>query len=95
MNTDEKNNTITFEDDNEFYDWAVSPFDVFERSESGTLMSTWNFTSSYEKAVERGTKLIINDPKSSVVKHQAVTFRTVTRPVEVSGRQYSRPVKLA
>lgn len=93
MVTDEKNNKITFDNDDEFYDWAVSKFDVFERTESGTLVVTWNFTSLYEKALEKGTKLIINDPKSLVVKHQAATFRAVTRPVEVSGREYSRPIK--
>lgn len=90
MYTDEKNNTITFEDDNEFYDWAVSQYDVFERTESGILTVTWNFTSSYDKAVSNGTRLVITDPKSQILKHQAVTYRTVTRPVEVHGSEYSK-----
>ena len=93
MRYDKENNTITFADDNEFYDWAVVPYDVFERTENGTLIYTWNFTSAYEKAVEEGTKLIIDDQNSQVVKHQSVTHRTVTRPVEVLPRQYERRKK--
>lgn len=88
MRYDKENNTITFADDNEFYNWAVLPFDVFKRTEKGTLIFTWNFTSSYEKAVDEGTKFVIDDPNSQIVKHQAVTYRTVTRPVEVHSRQY-------
>lgn len=90
MKRDTKNNTITFSNDQDFFDFAVVQEMVFERSEMGTLLQTWNFTHAYNQAIEEGTKLVISDPNSQVVKHRAVTYRAVTRPVEnVCGPKYT------
>lgn len=80
---------ITFKNDAEFYDFAVVQADKFERSESGILVLTWDFTYNYLKAVEEGYKFIITDKNSQVVKHQAACYRTVCKPVEVYAPEYS------
>jgi hypothetical protein len=80
-----EDNKIIFRDDNEFYDFAVSQHDVFNRTDGGILYHDWNFTSSYEKAVADGTVLVIEDPNSQVVKNQCACFRTICKPVEVKG----------
>ncbi len=75
-------NTIYFANDQEFYDFAVSPFDVFQRMEGGTLFHDWNFTPAYEDALSEGKEFVIEDPNSQVVKHQCAVYRTVCKPVE-------------
>lgn len=75
-------NTITFTDDEDFFNFAVSPYDVFNRTEAGTLYHDWNFTSDYNKAVEEGVKFVIEDENSLVAKRKCVCFRTVCKPVE-------------
>ncbi len=74
-------NVIYFANDQEFYDFAVNPMDVFNRMEGGTLYHDWNFTSTYEKALEEGKIFVIEDPNSQVVKHQCAVYRTVCKPV--------------
>lgn len=86
-NTDTKE--ITFKNDLEFSDFAIVQADTFERSESGVLIHSWDFSNDYEKALEEGYRFIISDPNSQVVKHQAVCYRTVCRPVEVYAPEYS------
>lgn len=73
--------TIIFANDQEFYDFAVVPADVFRRMEGGVLYHDWDFTPAYEKAVEEGKTMVIEDPNSKVVKHQCAVFRTVCKPV--------------
>jgi hypothetical protein len=75
-------NTIYFANDQEFYDFAVSPFDVFRRMEGGTLFYDWNFTPAYEGALAEGKEFVIEDPNSQVVKHQCAVYRTVCKQVE-------------
>lgn len=92
MRTDENKNTVTLENDAEFYDWAVVQEPVVERTDSGIPYVTWNFTKAYDKAVDEGTKIVILDKDSKVVKHQAATFCAVTRPVDnVCGPEVARP----
>ena len=90
MKRDTENNTITFDNDREFLDWAVIQNNLVTRSDKGTLYIDFDFTPDYEKSVKNGTELIITDPSSEIHKHQAVTFRTVTRPVKVSSPRFRK-----
>lgn len=75
-------NTITFSDDEDFFNFAVSPFDVFRRTDTGILYHDWDFTAAYNQAVEEGVKFLIEDENSLVAKRKCVCFRTVCKPVE-------------
>lgn len=83
-------NTIFFANDQEFYDFSVVQMDVFKRTETGILYHDWEFTKAYTDAIEEGKELVIEDPKSQVVKHQCAVFRTVTKPVVVKGPSVKR-----
>ena len=88
MKRDEERKKIVFKDDGEFYDFAVKESDSIVRTENGTLMFTWEFTSSYDKALADGYILEIEDPNSQVVKNRVACYRTVCRPVEVQPAEY-------
>lgn len=83
-------NTIFFANDQEFYDFSVVQTDVFKRTETGIMYHDWEFTKAYTDAIEGGKELVIEDPKSLVVKHQCVVFRTVAKQVTVKGPSLHR-----
>lgn len=79
---EDKRKKLTFKNDDEFFDFAVNPVDVFERTNEGILYHTWNFSDRYNKAVEDGVEFVIEDENSLIAKRKSVCFRTICKPVE-------------
>ena len=83
MRRDKTANTITFDNDQEFTDWAVVQSTVVSRTETGIAYTDFDMTDDYYKSLEEGTRLYIIDPASQIVKHQCVTFHSDSHPVQV------------
>jgi len=68
---------IFFDNDDEFYQFCVVPqINIVD----GVM--TFDLSSAYYNAVNNGCKFIIKDEDSSIFKHQAVSYRTLTQPVK-------------
>lgn len=79
-------NKMYFKNDDEFYNFCVIPSLVVKDSnveiDGRTLCYTdFEFTKEYLDAVNKKTMFFINDPNSSIVKNQCVSYRTITKPV--------------
>lgn len=75
-----KDNYIFFTDDEEFYSFAVDPRLVVRQGKV-CLYTDFDFTPQYVKAVEDGKKFVIMDENSQIEKHNAVSYRTITKCV--------------
>ena len=42
----------------------------------------FNLSNAYNDAISQGKKFIIKDPNSQIFKHQAVSYRTITKPIQ-------------
>ena len=80
MRIDQKNNAIYFDNDAEFYDYAVNPLLTVVNGDNIPYMD-WDFTPTYKDALGTNTDFIICDANSQICKHQAVSYRTITKPV--------------
>lgn len=83
MTKDTKNNIIIFDSDKDFTEWAVKDSLVLHKTDSGTYYTDFDFTPDYDAAVAGDTRLEIRDQKSQILKHQCVTYRTISKPVHV------------
>lgn len=88
MLTDNKQNIIYFDNDDEFYDYAVVPqlipikTDSVDKYGNPVYYCDWNFSSVYNNAIQNNTQFIIKDEDSQIFKHGAVSYRTITKPIQ-------------
>ena len=75
-----------FDSDDDFYKFCVVPVIVPKEriSKDGTIIRSmdFNLSNEYHNAVKDGKMFIIKDPNSQICKHQAVSYRTITKPIE-------------
>ena len=86
MKIDDKKNIMHFDSDDEFYQFCVVPeiviVDYINPAGKNDHYMTFNLSPSYLDAVDNGTRFMIHDPKSQIYKHQAVSYRTCTKPIQ-------------
>ena len=79
-------NRMYFDNDEDFYRFAVVPAVVIKsvNNPNGTTRRYFDFelSSTYKNAVDNGQVFIIKDPNSQIYKHQAVSYRTITKPIQ-------------
>lgn len=75
------NNTIYFDSDDEFLDFALDRRIVIKEGKN-CLYTDFNFTSMYQKEVDNGVRFCIKDENSQIEKRQAISYRTITKEVE-------------
>lgn len=80
-------NKMFFSSDDEFYKFCVVPVLVTRQSVNGLTGEPvqyfdFDFTHEYLTAVSNGVKFIIKDEDSQIYKHGAVSYRTITKPVQ-------------
>lgn len=77
---------IYFNNDDEFYNFAVVPELVVKKGyvehlDRDVYYTDFNFTNNYIDAINAGKSFVIKDPDSKIFKHQSVSFRTECKPV--------------
>ena len=76
---------IYFDNDQEFYDYAVIPelvpISFTDKSGVERYYTDFNFTSLYNDAVNNGMTFIIKDEDSQIYKHGGVSYRTIFKEV--------------
>jgi hypothetical protein len=87
VNTDNDNNILYFDTDDDFYEFSVVPMLVVREYVNNkgekSAYTDFDFTNDYKNAIDKGTKFIIRDPKSLIVKHNnTVSYRTISKPVQ-------------
>ena len=79
-------NKMYFDSDKDFFDFAVVPVLVTKEiiGADGTKKYTFDYNLSweYENALKNNKIFVIKDPNSQICKHQAVSFRTITKPIQ-------------
>ena len=77
---------LFFNSDDEFYKFCVVPeiIPVEYVNQDGEIKyyMDFNLSNAYNDAVKQGKKFIIKDPNSQIFKHQAVSYRTITKPIQ-------------
>ena len=82
MRIDEENNIIYFDNDEEFYDFCVSPDLIVKTSAKGTLYYDMDFTEWYKSHVDEATKIVILDDDSTILRRGGVvTYRTCNKKI--------------
>lgn len=71
-----------FDTDADFHSFCVIPQYKIVQSETGQTYYDFDFTSDYLNALAAGTKFTIRDKNSNVLKHKAVSFGSITKPVQ-------------
>ena len=77
-------NIIRFANDDEFFDYCVVPV-IVAKNDMGNKdiwYADFDFTSTYLNDIANGTKFIILDPNSKIAKRKAVSYRTITKPIQ-------------
>lgn len=82
MRIDQSKNAIFFDNDDEFYQFAVNPLLTVTNGDN-IPYSDWNFTDGYNSALAANTDFIICDDNSKTYKNQSVSYRTITKPVTI------------
>ena len=88
MLIDDKQNIIYFDNDDEFYNYAVVPqlipieTDKVDKYGYPVYYCDWNFSKVYNDAITNNTQFIIKDEDSQIFKHGAVSYRTITKPIQ-------------
>lgn len=75
-------NIIYFDNDDEFYEWALDPTLKFKRSENGTLYYDVDFSKEYERAINEDKHFVICDEDSVIEKNQSISYKLVTKEVK-------------
>lgn len=75
------NNTIYFDSDDEFMDFALDRRLVIREGEH-CKYTDFNFTSTYQKEVDNGTRFCIKDENSQIEKRQAISYLSNTKYVD-------------
>ena len=74
-------NTIYFDNDNDFFDYAVNPACIANQSDNGQIYYDFNFTDEYLDAINKGMYFMIKDKLSKIAKHNCVSYKTLSKPV--------------
>ena len=82
MKIDDKRNAIFFVNDEEFYLFAVNPYLTVQNGDN-IPYADWDFTPAYKNALSNKTDFIICDMNSQTYKKQALSYRTITKPVVI------------
>ena len=82
-----------FDTDDDFYNFCVVP-QVVQRErikDNGDVIRSFDFelSNEYYDAVNNNIMFIIKDLNSQIYKHQAVSYRTVTKPVSNLEQYYN------
>ena len=81
-----KDTTIYFDNDNEFYEYAVIPqlitIPFIDKSGVERYYTDFNFSTQYNDAINNGMKFIIKDEDSQICKHGAVSYRTIAKEIK-------------
>lgn len=77
-----EDNIIYFNNDNEFYDWAVNPNPVINRSQTGIPYFYFDTTKNYQDALNSGKKFCIKDKNSLIKKRGCCCYRSCVIPIE-------------
>lgn len=85
MKINKDNNTFIFEDDDDLYKFAVIPEYVIVTDEMGNQGMGWNFTEDYLDAVAGNGEFLMNDLNSRYLKHQAIDFKGISKPINICG----------
>ena len=93
MRIDQKRNAIFFDNDDEFYKFAVNPL-LSVTNGDNIPYADWNFTDAYNAAVTDNTDFIICDSNSRICKNQSVSYRTITKPVKIKPYDMLREIHL-
>lgn len=87
MMTDKEKNIIYFDNDDEFYEYAVVPEIVAYKTNHIDKFGypiyyyDWNFSDMYNDDIKNGMLYMIKDENSQIFKHGAVTYSTITKSV--------------
>lgn len=77
---------IYFDDDQEFYDYAVIPnlkvVNYVGNDGSERYHTDFDLSSQYFNALNNGMTFVIKDPNSQIYKHGCVSYRTISKPIE-------------
>ena len=77
---------IYFKSDDDFYKFCVVPeiipVEYINPNGETKYYMDFNLTNAYNDAVKQGKKFIILDPNSQIFKRQAVSYRTITKPIQ-------------
>ena len=77
-----QDNNMIFTDDDEFYEFVVVPELTIHRSDiTGHLYSDFELSTVYYDAIEKHKNFMIENSRS-IYKHQAVSYRTITKPIK-------------
>ena len=76
---------LFFDNDDEFYEFAVIPALVVKQSNAGTAYTDFEFTDLYKDAIANDRHFYIKDEKSRIAKHKAVSYGVLTKPVQNIG----------
>lgn len=75
-----------FKSDKEFYDFCVVPKLITKKYINAQgeedYYCDFELSDAYNKAVEKGIHFFITDENSQICKHQAVSYRTITKPIQ-------------
>ena len=84
LNTLKQKQPITrfFENDDEFYNYAVDPRIIPMKSDEGFYYTTFNFTPQYLSDVDNGVVFVIKDVNSKIFKHKAVSVGIMNKRVQ-------------
>lgn len=86
-NSKENNKYMFFDCDNDFYEFSINPNPIFntkdyEEGLSKYLTFTYDFSEAYYDAINNGITFVIKDPNSAITKHNCISHRTITKPVQ-------------
>lgn len=80
-----KDNIMYFDCDDDFYKFCVCPkvviHDVTNSDGSITSYFDFDYTDAYKDAIQNKKQFVIRDPKSQILKHKCVSYRTISKPV--------------
>lgn len=75
-----------FDSDDDFYKFCVVPelipIEYVNNNGETKYFTDFNLSNAYHDAIAQGKKFIIKDPNSQIYKHQAVSYRTITKPIQ-------------
>ena len=79
-------NTLYFNNDDEFYRFCINPniviYQEIDNDDMCHNVFTANTSDIYNSCVKSGTKFIIKDPKSRILKNKCISYKTITIPIE-------------
>lgn len=82
---DVKEKVIYFDNDQEFYEYAVIPelvsIPYTDKLGVDGYYTDFNFTPQYNNAINNGMTFIIKDKNSQIYKRGAVSYRTITKEI--------------